>query len=197
MPYWNSDFQSMPELNSVDKFKVFHTGGWCPVEFLDLYLLNKDLNKLKEGRKWCLMQWYLIKGFLFYTDNGYFRSTKNPFPEDSENHFSFWDCITLPIHSSFSILLCLICQNRMYWCHFYPPCTLVCPFSHYTYIGLNDLHCWLLYYIVEKSIAESEHTLQYDKTICHAYSRSCTITVIIFVKMTDFNVCTTWSAMLI
>lgn len=170
---------------------------WSPAEFLDLYLLNKDLNKLKEGRKLYLMQWYLIKGFLFCTDNGYLRSTNNFFPEDSENNFSFWDHITLQIYSSFNILLCLNCQNRMYWCHSYPSCTLVCSFSHYTYVGLNDLHCCLLYYFVEKSIAELEHTLQYRKIIFHAYNHSCTITVIIFVKMTDSNVCTTWSAMLI
>lgn len=95
----------------------------------------------------------------------------------------------------FNILLCLICQNLMYWCHSYPSCTLVCTFSHYTYIRLIDLHCCWLYYIIKKSIAESEHILQYDKIIFHAYSHSCTITLIIFVKMTDFNVCTTWLAM--
>lgn len=138
------------------------------------------------------------KRFSFFcTDSGYFASTNNIFPEDSENNFFFWDCITLQIHSGCNILLCLICQNRMYWCHSYPTCTLVRPFSHYTYTGLNYLLCCLLYYTVEKSIAESEHTLQYDKIIFHAYRHSCTITVIIFVKMTDFNICSTLSAVLI
>lgn len=89
------------------------------------------------------------------------------------------------ITSSSNILLNVICQRRMHWCHFYPLCTLVCPFSHYAYILLNDLHCCLLYYIVEKSAAESEHILHCDKINFHACSHFCIITVIICAEMTD------------